>query len=1290
MKHAVIVMFSITIFMVGMSLDAHAQEPTNVTIGGLLPHDESGQHRIHATNEAIKDFNEYLKEKGTTDWFLSVDVRDTNRMASIALEATKDFIADDIKYVVGPSGSASVNAIQQHIKEDNIDLLVISCCSTSPTIAENDSIFRLAPSDDKQGPVIANLLQKSDKEFMIPVWVDDPFGNGLVDTTSAAFEALGGTVIRDPPLSYECGKSDPDCNLKLEPLAESLNRLVLDNILLHGAESVAILYVGFHMEDLAREAVKHDALGMVTWAGSDADVLKSHLVSDENSDVRELLVDVNFQNQIFDPDENSPRHQSLEKSLQERFPGAQFSTYAYASYDAVWAVGLALERAGGPNADFDKIVSVTQEAIESNTEGALGSISLNENGDIDTAIYGVYGIVETAEEPEGTWVKIGTFYPNNIFIQEFKSPLETINMGVLLELTGPASFNDPDYGVAMTLARQDFNDLSDTAKIHITTIDTSTGILGSLNTLHSGTFDSFYHDKIRKNINDTIAQYRNGDFKAINDQFKDGPNSAHYPFVINEDGLTRAHGYDSSHVDMTNFNGLNPDRKSDEIHRILSGPDAPDELWTQYEFSKPGEDSHTTKRSLFVYHEESNLLVGAGYHPVLGGDEEHRTPLEDVIDKAAMTVKESSGNFTVLLDTFSYDTADEPFYAFAFRSDGYVIVSAAATEQKVFWMQNLTTLDKSMEQIRDELPNTNDTTWISYIFTNPANGLEEEKRSLIKRVTIYDNGTDHFFAAGYYPVDKLLHFVGPTTSGNTAKIKPYVQDNDLIIVSPSSTAESLAIPKDNIFRLTPSDLLQVAALAELATNEDKTHLVIVNRDDVWANGISDALAMNTSFTSYRGDDTDGDGKPDSMLIPVEDGRFNYDGLAERLARQVEAAVNDADSLDNVTVLYVGFDQSMISLFNAIDRLADPRHLLDVNYYGTDGVANDADILEDPATARITSGAGFSATIFDVQPNAINGKLKDRIDRLGVNFNSYSSSSYDSVTLLASAIENSNERMSVRDILASTSGYRGALNDNEGITLNEAGDLSVRATDYTIFSIVEQDGDHVWVKDVEASDGSIEQQLDAISAKLADLADQINNIQATIMDQQRQIDALGEDIERLDSITKITGTDGSYIVLDKADAYYIGDTITVKAFVASPYPSETHLDYGLFLVAGADDNSPDNEFQAAGYLGRLLGEPLFGTSDGGSEFYGEGFYCNGAADDFNLKFIRDSSLMAATYSEWNHAEPAHVPCPYMPNTEFTYTFEITDQYRPGDNYALVFGTDTSRGIISPVFAINAPN
>jgi branched-chain amino acid transport system substrate-binding protein len=61
--------------------------------------------------------------------------------------------------------------------------------------------------------------------------------------------------------------------------------------------------------------------------------------------------------------------------------------------------------------------------------------------------------------------------------------------------------------------------------------------------------------------------------------------------------------------------------------------------------------------------------------------------------------------------------------------------------------------------------------------------------------------------------------IGPATSANVEAIKDYADKNDIIIMSHSSTAPSLAVAGDNIFRFVPNDLEQAKVIAKEMWNQ---------------------------------------------------------------------------------------------------------------------------------------------------------------------------------------------------------------------------------------------------------------------------------------------------------------------------------------------------------------------------------------------------------------------------------------------------------------------------------------
>ena len=219
---------------------------------------------------------------------------------------------------------------------------------------------------------------------------------------------------------------------------------------------------------------------------------------------------------------------------------------------------------------------------------------------------------------------------------------------------------------------------------------------------------------------------------------------------------------------------------------------------------------------------------------------------------------------------------------------------------------------------------------------------------------------------------------------------------------------------------------------------------------------------------------------------------------------------------------------------------------------------------------------------------------------------------------------------------------------------------------------------------------LESRIVRIETMLASLQDIVESMQVLFVKFEERVSTLeGHTIAR-------SHHDGSFVKIhNHKDAYAAGDVITLEIRINSDDWNGTaataHIDYGLFLVAGGTDNTVSGTiFTGAGYLGRLFGTALFGPSGSAppGEFYGPGFYCNGAGTDFDLKFKRESDLSYDNYNGWG-PDPMHqkIPCTVAPNNTMLYTISITDDYPARDDYAIFVGTNQTAGFATPEFAIN---
>src|SRR5205814_303035 len=83
--------------------------------------------------------------------------------------------------------------------------------------------------------------------------------------------------------------------------------------------------------------------------------------------------------------------------------------------------------------------------------------------------------------------------------------------------------------------------------------------------------------------------------------------------------------------------------------------------------------------------------------------------------------------------------------------------------------------------------------------------------------------------------------IGPQSSAEVAMIKPYADAHNILVISQGSTASSLAIPGDNIFRLCPNDTREAEAIVALLWHDGIRTIVPLWRNDTGNNGLHDSV-----------------------------------------------------------------------------------------------------------------------------------------------------------------------------------------------------------------------------------------------------------------------------------------------------------------------------------------------------------------------------------------------------------------------------------------------------------------
>jgi branched-chain amino acid transport system substrate-binding protein len=117
-------------------------------------------------------------------------------------------IADGINGLIGGDCSGVTGAILQNVAVPN-GMVMISPSATSPglsTAEDNGLFFRTAPSDAREGQVMADILTDRGIKSIALTYTNNDYGKGLADAIITSFEAVGGKVTISA--AHEDGKAD--------------------------------------------------------------------------------------------------------------------------------------------------------------------------------------------------------------------------------------------------------------------------------------------------------------------------------------------------------------------------------------------------------------------------------------------------------------------------------------------------------------------------------------------------------------------------------------------------------------------------------------------------------------------------------------------------------------------------------------------------------------------------------------------------------------------------------------------------------------------------------------------------------------------------------------------------------------------------------------------------------------------------------------------------------------------------------------------------------------------------
>jgi len=290
--------------------------------------------------------------------------------------------------------------------------------------------------------------------------------------------------------------------------------------------------------------------------------------------------------------------------------------------------------------------------------------------------------------------------------------------------------------------------------------------------------------------------------------------------------------------------------------------------------------------------------------------------------------------------------------------------------------------------------------------------------------------------------------IGPQASSEVSACKEYADANDILLISHSSTAHSLAIEDDNIFRFCSDDQHEGKAVAQLMWEDGIRAVVPAWRNDAGNSGLHDATKAN--IESLGGTVYDG-----SMYAA---NTVDFSDVIAALKAQLTQAINQYGT-DRVAVYIAAFDE-IVTLFNQVDN---DSVLSSVRWYGSDGVALSAGLITDTEAAQFAVSVGYPNPIYGFDQDALD-KYQPIVDIIAAKINrqpdAFTLAAYDALWVLAQTYIDSeiSDDFSIfkKSFIRNATSYFGTT----GWTiLNEAGDR--KYGNYDFWSVTETNGAFAW-------------------------------------------------------------------------------------------------------------------------------------------------------------------------------------------------------------------------------------
>lgn len=301
---------------------------------------------------------------------------------------------------------------------------------------------------------------------------------------------------------------------------------------------------------------------------------------------------------------------------------------------------------------------------------------------------------------------------------------------------------------------------------------------------------------------------------------------------------------------------------------------------------------------------------------------------------------------------------------------------------------------------------------------------------------VYEIVDDQADASSVLTKVKQLHeekgynvIFGINTSSAMKALKQYADQEDVLLVSNSSTSSELAVVNDNIYRFVPSDNLMAKASSKLAKYHELDCIIPVSRNDVAS------LALTNSLGEYL----DSRGINHSSTVKYDLSQESAASAAGKIRIAIVEALKTYQS-NKIGVFLASFEEyiQLFEVFTQEDLFKT------VKWYGGDGTYTGL-LFANPVALQFAKDVNFCVVTLgnnvynSTEYNALSQRIKTKTNGL---VNPYGITAYDGAVCLIKSMVTSAKNQTTANIkselVAQSEKYYGI---SGWCKLNAAGDRS---------------------------------------------------------------------------------------------------------------------------------------------------------------------------------------------------------------------------------------------------------